>query len=331
LDEHACVANGTPRRPRLETIALTTIYLASAATLPVGLLMPILLIDRPLRELVYGVITGIWAMLTGGLPLLALLVFCFSVVFPLLKLVMLGRVCFAANAPSTASVERLRLLGKWSMLDVYIVVILMGAIRLGVLADIEPRPGIYVFGGSVLLAMAATILARRGREAMIEITAAGRAELVRPWSRALSLAATAAFATGLCLPLMEVEKWVFWSNDYSILRSLGAMAGERNYGLLVLVVVFVLLLPTARLLGFAVLRWHPAPSARMVRGVLELEDWAMADVFALALLVVVTKASRLASISLRLGLWFLVASAALMMTDAWLMRRSVRASPSAES
>jgi paraquat-inducible protein A len=292
--------------------------------LPLGLAMPILRIDRPLRDVEYGVVTGIWAMLTGGLPLLALLVLCFSVVFPVLKLVMLGRACLASGRASVAHVELLRLLGKWSMLDVYIVVILMGAVRLGVLADVEPRPGIYVFGGSILLAMTATILARRGHGRGQGIEPDGRVEPARFGSRLVSLGALLAYAIGLVLPLMVVEKWVFWSNDYSVLRSLGAMADEGEYGLLALVVVFVLLLPAARLLAFAALRWHPAPSKRMVRRILALEDWAMSDVFALALLVVVTKASRLASISLRVGLWFLVASAALMMVDAWLMRRSLR-------
>jgi paraquat-inducible protein A len=128
--------------------------------LPLGLAMPILRIDRPLRDVEYGVVTGIWAMLTGGLPLLALLVLCFSVVFPVLKLVMLGRACLASGRASVAHVELLRLLGKWSMLDVYIVAILIVAVRLGPLAEAEPRAGVYFFGAAILASMVTTQVVR---------------------------------------------------------------------------------------------------------------------------------------------------------------------------
>jgi paraquat-inducible protein A len=42
------------------------------------------------------------------------------------------------------------------MLDVFLVAFLAGAVQLGVLASIEPRPGIVAFAGAVVLTVLAT-------------------------------------------------------------------------------------------------------------------------------------------------------------------------------
>jgi len=314
-----------PRTPtRNQTRLLRALLVVATIAFPFGLVLPILRIERPLSDVEYGVLTGIWTMLTGGLPVLAVVVLAFSVAFPAAKLTLLWRSSLSPSGETRATSELLRALGKWSMLDVYVVVILMGAVRLGVLAGVEARSGLYVFGASVLLAMTVAMLSRHLRDRSVDVGEAARKRLSSPAARALSLGSLVAFAAGVALPLMVVEKWVFWSNDYSIASSLAPMASEGRFGLLALVVVFVLVLPAARLVAFTLLRWRRAPSERLVRRVLALEEWAMADVFALAMLVVVTKASQMATVSARAGLWFLVAAAILMLGDAWLLRRELR-------
>jgi hypothetical protein len=52
----------------------------------------------------------------------------------------------------------------------------------------------------------------------------------------------------------------------------------------------------------------------------------MAEVFALALLVVVTKVAGTASVTPRAGLWCLVGAAVLTVIDSWDLRRSLRRS-----
>ena len=44
-------------------------------------------------------------------------------------------------------------LGKWSMLDVFVVALLLVSVKLGVLAKVEVHYGLYVFATSVLLTM----------------------------------------------------------------------------------------------------------------------------------------------------------------------------------
>ena len=52
----------------------------------------------------------------------------------------------------------LSLLGKWSMLDVFVTAIIIVAIKLGVLASAKAEAGIYYFASSILLAMFVTNL-----------------------------------------------------------------------------------------------------------------------------------------------------------------------------
>ena len=47
----------------------------------------------------------------------------------------------------------MHLYGKWSMLDVFVVAILVVAVKLGAIAHVEMRYGLYAFAGSVLITM----------------------------------------------------------------------------------------------------------------------------------------------------------------------------------
>ena len=52
----------------------------------------------------------------------------------------------------------LEVLGRWSMLDVFIAAVLVVTVKLGALASANLEDGIYFFGMSILLAMIATNL-----------------------------------------------------------------------------------------------------------------------------------------------------------------------------
>ena len=45
--------------------------------------------------------------------------------------------------------------GHWSMLDVFVVVLLVGMVQFGVLASVEPGPGLLAFGAVVVATMLA--------------------------------------------------------------------------------------------------------------------------------------------------------------------------------
>lgn len=94
--------------------------------------------------------------------LLALIVFVASVGVPIVKLVSMVMLLVTAQRRSawcprerTTLYRALDAVGHWSMLDVFVVVLLVGMIRFPPFAGVEPEAGLLAFGAVVVL----TILA----------------------------------------------------------------------------------------------------------------------------------------------------------------------------
>ena len=133
---------------------------AAAAALGFGLHMPTI----TFKEMVFwkhtfSIVTGIQGLYQDKQYALAALVGFFSVVFPIVKITVLTAIWFL---PLTRKI-RLRLvrllgaLGKWSMLDVFIVAIMIVISRLSGVMKAAPRAGIYVFAASIICAMIVTV------------------------------------------------------------------------------------------------------------------------------------------------------------------------------
>jgi paraquat-inducible protein A len=109
------------------------------------------------------ILSGIQQLWEDNLPALAAIVFTASFAVPIFKLIGLAWLLVAAGRKAPRNPRRLvRLyglidfIGRWSMLDVFLVAFLSGAVRFGVLADVQPRPGIIAFSAVVVLTMLAT-------------------------------------------------------------------------------------------------------------------------------------------------------------------------------
>jgi paraquat-inducible protein A len=93
---------------------------------------------------------------------LAILVLTASIIVPLFKLVALfTMLIMTAEGSATALRERTRLyrfvdgIGRWSMIDVFMLTILVALVRLGFIATVLPGPGAIAFAGVVILTMLA--------------------------------------------------------------------------------------------------------------------------------------------------------------------------------
>jgi paraquat-inducible protein A len=142
----------------------------SAATLVVGLSLPLMKVEKMIFwKNQYSVFTGIVGLINENQFLLAMLLFFFSMVFPFVKLAGLLILWWVrlAEARRQAVLRWLGILGKWSMLDVFAVSILIVVVKLGPLAKVQPQPGLYVFCAAILVSMGTTMyverLARRSR------------------------------------------------------------------------------------------------------------------------------------------------------------------------
>jgi paraquat-inducible protein A len=88
----------------------------------------------------------------------------FSMVFPVVKLVAGLFVWARVDALSTGArraVGFVGTLGKWSMVDVFVVALLVAAIQVSIITNVEVHAGIYVFTASVLASIALLHLLER--------------------------------------------------------------------------------------------------------------------------------------------------------------------------
>ena len=137
--------------------------LSTLGVLILGLSLPILTVEKTVFwrhwENHYSVFVGVVELAKHGDWLLAVILFFFSMVFPFVKLASLAVIWYRrlSDADRLKTLEWLGLLGKWSMLDVFAVAILIVAAKLRDLTQVSPRIGIYLFALAIMLSMSSTM------------------------------------------------------------------------------------------------------------------------------------------------------------------------------
>lgn len=110
------------------------------------------------------ILSGVVYLWGSGSWVLAIIVFIASIAVPLLKLLSLSLILLGVQRRSpeqslqSARLYRLlELIGRWSMLDVYVVAILVALVQAQSLATVAPGPGVVAFAAVVVLSMLATM------------------------------------------------------------------------------------------------------------------------------------------------------------------------------
>ncbi|MCA2018989.1 PqiA/YebS family transporter subunit [Vibrio tritonius] len=108
---------------------------------------------------ILGGVILLWA--TGSYPI-ALVVFVASVVVPIFKILLLSWLCWQSRHQKPRSAKQLQhfyffteFIGRWSMIDIFVVAILTALVQLGSLMRIIPGPAIIAFASVVVLTMLA--------------------------------------------------------------------------------------------------------------------------------------------------------------------------------
>ncbi|WP_078118170.1 paraquat-inducible protein A [Thiosocius teredinicola] len=106
------------------------------------------------------ILSGAEYLLVHGMWPLALIVFVASVLVPVVKILILAYLLISVQRRSPGrAMERLRLyrftefVGRWSMVDVFVVTVLVALVHLGNVAEIEAGLGAVFFAGVVVLTM----------------------------------------------------------------------------------------------------------------------------------------------------------------------------------
>ena len=243
----------------------------------------------------FSIWRGVESFWNAGNPILATIVFVFSMVFPVAKLLALCALWFKfqRSKKREAAFVWLEFLGKWSMLDVLIIALFVGAIRMG-----------PVIGGQ-------TISLVEGRsEVGIELYGHEPGPTSqRPLDRIVALA----FAVMLILTLTTPVFWVSGKVPY-----IGTIESE-----------FRLLTTTVKMASWN--QWSMASALwiwvigspagpKVMRLTMGLDEWAMLDVFALGTAMVQVKLGDLAECHLLSGFWMCLVAGILGILDSILLR-----------
>ena len=159
--EHCPRCGATVHRRRVNSLSRTTALLVGSAILYVPAnLYPILTLVTLGRGAPSTILSGVQQLLAGGMWPLALLVFVASITVPLLKILGLGFMLISVRRNMKTHLRDRTLLyrivesvGRWSMIDVFMISILVGLVHLGFFANVQPGVGAMAFAGVVVLTM----------------------------------------------------------------------------------------------------------------------------------------------------------------------------------
>ncbi len=147
------------RKPH--SIQRTIALMAAAAALYIpAMTLPVMTLQELGDVAPTTIVEGMVEFWTNGDYPIALVIFTASILIPLLKIVALAWLCAAALGrvhPSPKMLAKVywltELLGRWSMIDIFVVGILVALVQIGTYMSVTPGPGALAFGSVVILTM----------------------------------------------------------------------------------------------------------------------------------------------------------------------------------
>jgi len=151
-----------PTKPHALQRTWAFVLAAAVLYIPANAL-PVMVTTQALQRDEHTLLGGIHELWLDGSWGLAVIVFIASIAVPVLKIAVLGLLAWTVrHKPHWRRLERARLyrlveaVGHWSMLDVYVVLLLAATVRFGAIASASPGPGLISFAAVVVLTMLAT-------------------------------------------------------------------------------------------------------------------------------------------------------------------------------
>ncbi len=147
------------RKPNSLSRCWALVIAASILLIPANL-MPITITSALGHTQADTILSGVFYFIQTGIWPIALVIFVASVFVPLTKLLILILLMLSVQLrwrwrprDRTRLYRLTELVGRWSMVDVYVVTILVALVKLGAVATIDAGPGAAYFAGVVIMTM----------------------------------------------------------------------------------------------------------------------------------------------------------------------------------
>ncbi|MAI66777.1 MAG: hypothetical protein CMJ26_02730 [Phycisphaerae bacterium] len=291
-----------------------------------GLVLPFLEIDEAFHDkVIYSLPHSVELMWQRKLHFVSLLILVFSIIFPFVKLFSLIAVWFlpwkAKNRERYLHV--IELLGKWSYLDIFVVILLLSLTSDQANIASTVHPGVYFFIGAITLSMVTSeiimTLTRKQCEAELpeRIYSAKRKwmlidNIYLSWIvPVLVFASAIALIESLHATFLRISQMFLVSHSYSINQIGIVLQEEKHWVLLIVLVCTLLVVPMLRLallLGAWTIPLREQTHVKVKQILDVLSRWCMLDVFGLALFLITTEGKDLVKTEIQPGLYVVVSA-----------------------
>ena len=165
-DEQVCTRCGAlvhARRPN--SLMRTWALLVTAAILYIPAnMLPIMTVSSLGQGEPDTIMSGVITLMQHGMYPIAAVVFIASILVPTFKLVGIGLLLFSVQRHQPLSARQrivmyrfIEFIGRWSMLDIFVIAILVAIVNFGRIASVEANLGAVAFASVVILTMLAAI------------------------------------------------------------------------------------------------------------------------------------------------------------------------------
>lgn len=163
-DSHRCPRCGQHHwLSHVSRLQLTAALLVTAAMFYVPAnVFPIMITRTLVGSVEQTIIGGVLHLIQHGSWPIAVVIFVASIVVPLTKIAALGWLClcggYGIHGDSAAQTRLYRIMekiGRWSMIDVFVVAVLAALVQAGALMSITPGPAAVYFAAVVIITMLA--------------------------------------------------------------------------------------------------------------------------------------------------------------------------------
>ncbi|WP_456433544.1 paraquat-inducible protein A [Nitratifractor sp.] len=158
-----CGSEVAPRKPHSVQITWALLIASAIFYIPANLL-PMMEVQTFAGTEADTILSGVLYFLQDGSYLIAAVIFVASILVPTFKILVLGYLLLSVQSGSAARTRQRRrlyvlteLIGRWSMVDVYVVSIMVALVHFPPLSEIHAREGAIFFLLVVILTMLAAM------------------------------------------------------------------------------------------------------------------------------------------------------------------------------
>ena len=307
----------------------------------IALMLPFLDIDVVLKgHSEYKLPESVKLMWEMKLYWVSILIVVFSIVFPLAKTIALIVTWFLKVPPLLRRrfILLLESLGKWSMLDIFVVILLMVLSNNQIFLSTKPRAGLifFIFAiiGNMIMSRIMEVVDGRlypkveqeetEEKDFIPLGSTGGIGWAMPL---LLIVSFVSIIVAVDVPFLKINDILLRSHSYSVVEATGALWNESRYVLAAFLIFFVGVMPLVRILYIGWIWFNQGSGTlheRRFDQVRVMGEWSMMSVFLLALVMILTEGGELVRTQLKNGLWAILASTMVCVISLWIARFLLR-------